>query len=57
MAQEYLIDVTLTSAASIEAESIKEAMDKALRQEWYSEDVVEILVTNQETGEKLKTSI
>ena len=57
MAQEYLVDVTLTSAASIEAESMGEAMDKALQREWYSEDVVEILVTNEETGERLKTEI
>ena len=57
MTREYLIDVTLTSASSIEAESIKEAMDKALRQEWYSEDVVEVVVTNEETGERLKVEI
>ena len=57
MAQEYLIDVTLTSAGSTEAESMKQAMDKALRREWYSEDVVKILVTNEETGERLKTEI
>ena len=57
MTQEYLIDVTLTCASSIEAESMKKAMDKALRQEWYSEDIIKVVVTNEETGERLETSI